>query len=58
MKLKELIEYLEDFDPDKEVSFEDSTELYDFTLLSISENPKKIKLTIKTTTRKDKDFYQ
>lgn len=58
MKLREFIEHLEDFDPDKDIAFEDSTGLYDFILLSISESTKQVKLTIKTVTKKDKDFFQ
>ena len=51
MKVKTLIAYLEEFDPDKEIELLEMSDYYDTILLTIKEDEKKVVLSIKNMIR-------
>jgi hypothetical protein len=58
MKVKTMIEYLEDFDPEQEVVFLELSHLYDIMFLGISEHNDKVEISIKTVEKKDEGLLQ
>lgn len=59
MKLKEFIEYLENFDLEKEIIFFELSDLYDIMLIGIDEDEESVCVNIKNITRgKTKDPLQ
>jgi hypothetical protein len=53
MKVKSLIELLEDFDPEQQVVIKELLGFYDIVFLGISERQEKVEITIKTVEKKD-----
>jgi hypothetical protein len=51
MKLKKLIEYLEEFDQEKEIVFFEISDLYDIMLIGIDEDEDKVYINIKNLER-------
>lgn len=57
MKLKTLIEYLEQFDEEKDIIFYEISDLYDIMFVGIDEGPDNVYLNIKNLQRdKKKEF--
>jgi hypothetical protein len=58
MKVKALIERLEEFDPDQEIIFFELSDFYDTIYLGMCEKNDKVEITIKNVQREEGDLLQ
>lgn len=58
MKVKALMEHLENFDPDQEIIFFELSDFYDTIFLGICEKDGKVEITVKNIQREIGDLPQ